>query len=133
MEFNRTGVILYVINYDECVDFYHNIIGLDIMFKTESLTCMEFGNGYLMIEVDKRTDPRSDIDIGERFRTCIRMNVPNFKSVVDKLTKEGIEIHYEEHELGVVAKFFDPESNLCEFKDSTKFDQQIEDYKAAKG
>ena len=43
MEFERTGIILYTINYKECVDFYNNILEFKILFKTDTLTCFEFG------------------------------------------------------------------------------------------
>jgi len=52
MKFNRTGIILYTINYTECVHFYKNKLGLNKMFENENLTCFEFGNSYLMLEID---------------------------------------------------------------------------------
>jgi lactoylglutathione lyase len=32
------------------------------------------------------------------------------------------------HSWGTVAKFFDPDANLCALKDSDKFEKQIIDY-----
>ena len=48
MKFDRTGIILYTIEYKKCVDFYQNIVGLKELFSTESLTCFDFGDSYLM-------------------------------------------------------------------------------------
>jgi len=56
MEFERTGIILYTIEYQKCVEFYGKIIGLTKMFETENLTCFEFGNSYLMVELDDEHD-----------------------------------------------------------------------------
>ena len=43
MNFDRTGIILYTLNYEACVHFYGNIIGLKRMFETDMLTCFAFG------------------------------------------------------------------------------------------
>ena len=51
MDFNRTGIILYTINYQKCVKFYQDILELNVLFKTETLTCFEFGSAYLMVEI----------------------------------------------------------------------------------
>ncbi|QXP59833.1 VOC family protein [Olleya sp. HaHaR_3_96] len=127
MEFNRTGIILYAIEYKKCVEFYESILGLKKMFESENLTCFKFGQSYLMVELD-------DEYIGqktetERFRTCLRMNVPNVKLLVEKLTAENIKVDYQEHSWGTIAKFLDPDGNLCAFKDSGKFEKQIADFK----
>ena len=42
MKFDRTGIVLYTINYKECVAFYAGILQLNIMFATKDLTCFEF-------------------------------------------------------------------------------------------
>ena len=60
-----------------------------------------------------------------RIKTCLRMNVPNVKSLVAHLTRHGVEVDYQEHEWGTVAKFFDPDGNLCAFKDSGTFEKQL--------
>ena len=54
------------------------------------------------------------------------MNVQNVKAFADKLKSNGIEVDYQEHDWGTVAKFFDPDGNLCAFKDSEKFEKQIQ-------
>lgn len=125
MEFDRTGIILYTIEYKKCVDFYENILGLSKMFKTENLTCFEFGNSYLMVELDDEYNGTQTET--KRIKTCLRMNVPNVKKFADKLTEKNVKVDYQEHSWGTVAKFFDPDGNLCAFKDSEKFEKQIVD------
>lgn len=125
MDFKRTGIILYTIEYKKCVDFYENILELNKMFETENLTCFDFGNSYLMVEFDDeyngtQTEP-------ERIKTCLRMNVSNVKILADKLIEKNIEVDYQEHTWGTIAKFFDPDGNLCAFKDNETFEKQIAD------
>lgn len=130
MEFDRTGIILYTLKYDECVEFYHRIIGLNKIFETETLTCFEFGGSYLMVEVDGEV--KESEDRLTRIKTCLRMNVPDVKKMSESLTSKGVDVNYQEHSWGTIAKFFDPDGNLCAFKDSRKFEKQIDDYKALK-
>ena len=127
MEFDRTGIILYTIEYKKCVEFYQNDLGLNKMFESENLTCFEFGQSYLMVELDDEYNGRKT-EI-ERTKTCLRMNVPNVKILAEKLTEKNIKVDYQEHSWGTIAKFFDPDGNLCAFKDSGKFEEQIEDFK----
>ena len=127
MDFDRTGIILYTIKYEKCVAFYEKTLELTKIFETEGLTCFEFGNSYLMVELD---DEYSGIKTKtERIKTCLRMNVPNVKNLADKLTARNVKMDYQEHSWGTIAKFFDPDGNLCEFKDSEKFEKQIADFK----
>ncbi len=123
MEFDRTGFILYVINYEACVDFYKNILELKIMFSTKNLTCFKFGGSYLMIELD---DEHLNETNHIRTKTCLRMNVQNVKALADKLTQQNVKVNYQEHTWGTIAKFNDPDGNLLAFKDSEKFEKQVE-------
>lgn len=126
MNFDRTGIILYVIKYKECVDFYENIIGLKKMFNGELLTCFKFGNSYLMVEFDDEFNGK-EVE-SSRIRTCLRMNVADVKSIADELISKGVKVDCQEHSWGTVAKFFDPDGNLCAFKDSKTFEKQISGY-----
>ena len=127
MEFDRTGIILYTIEYQKCVEFYENILGLNKMFKSKNLTCFEFGHSYLMVELDDEYNgQKTEI---ERNKACLRMNVSNVKILAEKLTDKNIEVDYQVHSWATIAKFFDPDGNLCAFKDSGKFEEQIADFK----
>ena len=44
---------------------------------------------------------------------CLRMNVTNVKAYVNQLENHHIEVDYQEHEWGTIAKFLDPDGNLC--------------------
>ncbi len=45
MDFSKAGLILYTEKYPECVNFYGDILGLDLLFEInrpgEQLTCFE--------------------------------------------------------------------------------------------
>ena len=123
--FDRTGIILYTLEYQKCIEFYLKIIGLPKMFETESLTCFAFGTAYLMVEYDDDHDGSQKEEA--RIKTCLRMNVENVKMLADRLQANNVEVDYQEHSWGTIAKFFDPDGNLCAFKDSSTFEQQIEE------
>ena len=128
MRFDSTGIILYVIHYQKCVTFYKDVIGLPVLFTTEALTCFAFGDAYLMVELDDTYDGSEEIH--SRAKTCLRMNVPDVKLLADKLISQKIEVDYQEHSWGTIAKFNDPDGNLCAFKDSATFEKQIIEHKA---
>lgn len=125
MKLDRIGIILYVEKYQKCVDFYKNIVGLDILFKTDFLTCFNFGEAYLMVEP---TDDEIDKTENGRDKTCLRMNIENVSEFANQLKANGVEVNYQEHDWGTIAKFYDPDGNLCAFKDSEKFEAQIAEY-----
>jgi lactoylglutathione lyase len=129
MKFDRTGIVLYTIKYEKCVDFYENKLELNKMFVSNNLTCFEFGKTYLMVELDDEYNGKSEQE--SRLKTCLRMNVSNVKKFAEKLKSKNVKVDYQEHSWGTIAKFFDPDGNLCAFKDSKKFEQQITDFKQA--
>ena len=62
---------------------------------------------------------------------CLRMNVTNVKAYVNTLENHHIEVDCQQHEWGSVAKFLDPDGNLCAFKDTDKFERQVLDWKSS--
>lgn len=92
MIFDRTGFILYTINYAACVQFYETLLKLPILFKTDQLTCFAFGEAYLMVELDD-TASEETVRTG-RIKTCFRMNVENVRILADKLIEAGIDVDY---------------------------------------
>lgn len=122
VKLTRSGIILYVRKYKECVDFYRDIVGLERMFSTADLTCFEFGNSYLMIEIDGKMAERNPAG---NFSSCLRMNVSNARAMANRLVDLGVNVDYQEHSWGAGAKFFDPDGNLCALRDDQTFEQQI--------
>jgi lactoylglutathione lyase len=52
MQIARSGIILYVEHYDQCVSFYRDQVLLPVEYVKETLTCFTFGTSYLMVEQD---------------------------------------------------------------------------------
>jgi lactoylglutathione lyase len=77
-----------------------------------------------MVELDDQQPP---LQRQESHAGCLRLNVPNVKQFADALSNRGISVDYQEHPWGTVAKFLDPDGNLCAFKDDEKFEQQVRD------
>jgi lactoylglutathione lyase len=123
MSITQTGIILYVDQYTECVEFYRDVIGLPISFKTSELTCFTFGDSYLMVE---RGEDNYGSKKDSRHSVCLRMNVRDVKAQAKALSKLGINVDYQEHDWGTIAKFLDPAGNLCAFKDDETFQKQVE-------
>ena len=129
MKIERTGLILYVVKYDECILFYNDVMNLEILFKNDDLTCFDFFGTYLMVEREDRKEfLNSDLGDPENF-SCLRMNVDNVKEFSDELKLKGVAVNYQEHSWGTIAKFKDPNGNLIAFKDEVGFAKQIEEYK----
>lgn len=115
MEIKRTGFILYTINYEQCVAFYRDILQLKVLYTKESLCCFDFHGSYLMVEVDDETD-QTEVKLGLRDKTCIRLNVENVKTACQTLDQNNIKYTYGEYDWGTIAKFRDPDGNLIGFR-----------------
>ena len=123
----RTGHILYVNNYRDCVDFYKDKLQLPILFQQEQLTCFDFYGTYLMIEQEDRKDYLKLKNPQKTF-SCIRMNVSDVHNVATLLSVKNINVDYNEYSWGKTAKFYDPDGNLLAFKDEEGFLKQLQEY-----
>jgi len=124
----HTGQVLYVRNYEACLDFYGNKLQLPVYFANEALTCYECYGIYLMVE---REDRRDYLDLPAdhpRTFTCLRLNVADVKAAAAATAARGIDVDYQEHDWGTVAKFKDPDGNMIAFKDEAGFLRQVADY-----
>ncbi len=132
MDIQRFGIILNVENFNVCVEFYKNVFNLKVLFTEENgdfkLTCLEFGDGYLMIE----TDGFASLE-GKSIENCpskLRFNVSDIESVVGNLKKYGIESNLLVNPWGKTVNFFDPDGNRVGVRDEEGFLQQIQGNKA---
>lgn len=127
MDTQRYGIILNVENYDQCVDFYCNVLALKIMFtKVEGdfkLTCVEFGSGYLMIENDGFAEPN-----GKSIKSCpakLRFNVADIKVAMKRMKHFGIAAELIESDWGSTINIHDPDGNRIGIRDEASFKRQI--------
>ncbi|ROS05516.1 lactoylglutathione lyase [Sinobacterium caligoides] len=128
MDIQRFGIILNVENFNDCVDFYKNVFNLKVLFSEEDgdfkLTCLKFGDGYLMIE----TDGFSSLE-GKSIEICpskLLFNVSDVELVVGNLKKYGIESNLLINPWGKTVNFFDPDGNRVGVRDEEAFLKQIQ-------
>ena len=125
MKIEKTGFILYTINYRACLDFYKNILGLKILYQKETLTCFDFHGSYLMVEIDDETNITQSSP-PKRDRTCLRINVENVKEACSNLDEHNIPYNYGEYDWGTVAKFRVPDGNLVAFRSAREHEEDSE-------
>ncbi|WP_273444254.1 VOC family protein [Neolewinella agarilytica] len=124
----HTGQVLYVRNYEACLDFYGKKLQLPVYFANEMLTCYECYGTYLMVEREDRPEYLHLPADQPRTFTCLRLNVADVKAAAEATAARGIDVDYQEHDWGTVAKFKDPDGNLIAFKDEAGFLQQIAEH-----
>ncbi|WP_020569623.1 VOC family protein [Neolewinella persica] len=124
----RTGQILYVRNYEACLDFYGKKLQLPIHFANEALTCYDFYGTYLMVEREDRKEYLELPSDQLKTFTCLRLNVADVKAAAAATAARDINVDYQEHSWGTVAKFKDPDGNIIAFKDEAGFLKQMEEY-----
>ncbi len=124
MKFTRTGIILCTENYAQCVDFYIEILELPVLHSYDNqhskLTCFDMGgNNYLMIETGgtAKPDGKSITDNP----VWLRFNLENVEAAVRELEHKGVEVVLRKEVWGTVADFFDPDGNVCSFRDEGTF------------
>ncbi|MCK0169078.1 VOC family protein [Jannaschia sp. S6380] len=123
MTFTKAGIILFTARYDACVDFYHRILGLEILHRVdqpgERLTTLMLGGTYLMIETGGVAhDGAKPLDISP---IKFRFNVPDVKATSDMLRDRGIDIRVIDHSWGTTAEFHDPDGNRCALRSDAGF------------
>jgi lactoylglutathione lyase len=113
MKADETGVLLWVKNYEACVEFYEKALELKVRFKKPHLTNFQFGNGYLLVE---KADPNAPAAQGDGNRPFIlRINVPNVQQAVWQLRAKEVEVEFNSYDWGDIGHFHDPDGNRVEF------------------
>ena len=126
MRYERTGIILFTENYDECVAFYAQVLELTIMFTLDNehskLTCLDMGSGnYLMIETEGSAVPAGKSL--EQNPVWLRFNVENVEKTAEVLRKKGVKLTVRTEIWGSLADFIDPDGNRCSLRDEASFGQ----------
>ena len=123
MDFSKAGIILYTEHYSECVRFYGDVLGLDLLFEIdrpgEQLTCFDLGGAYLMVETDGHAFP--GIKPLDQCATKFRFNVTDVESAAAELRNKGVTIDVQHHEWGTTAEFADPDGNRCALRSDQGF------------
>jgi lactoylglutathione lyase len=117
MKIEKHGIILNVEKFDECVAFYKDLFKLSEMFSkvedTFRLTCLEFGDSYLMIETEGVANP-SGKDVSQ-CPTKLRFNVLDIHNALEC-----------ENDWGSIISIFDPDGNRISIRDDSGFKKQVQ-------
>ena len=123
MKFTQAGVILFTQNYEECVHFYGEVLGLETQHKidrpSEKLTTFLLGDSYLMVE----TGGVSHVGV-KTTKTCptkFRFNVPDVEAACNELRNKGVDLKVIHHTWGTTAEFSDPDGNPCALRSDNGF------------
>ncbi len=110
------GIILFTERYEACVAFYRDRLGLPLWYEKDSLTCLRFGDGYLMIEGDGvAREGRKPVSENP---TALRFNVPDVAAAARLLEAQGVSVELREHDWGTTGTFTDPDGNVCSLKNA---------------
>jgi lactoylglutathione lyase len=114
MKIQQPGFFILVENYEACVAFYSEKLGLPIrMQKGDYLTNFRFGDGYIILEKGIPT-PKSETP-----SFVIRLNVFDVDAAAAGLQAKGVEVKRESYDWGEIGVLRDPDGNviqLCKFK-----------------
>ena len=122
MKILRPGIIIFTEHYQKCVVFYRDLLGLEIIFKNDSLTCFDFGGAYFMVESNgiSKTIEKTRAENP----TVIRFNVENVETTANELQTQNIDVSVTKYSWGTIGVFKDPDGNRCQLKDALSFDEQ---------
>jgi lactoylglutathione lyase len=116
LQIKTHGILLGTEQFDACVAFYRDLIGLPVWFSKPGLVCFRFGDGYLMVETaETASDFRRS---GAGASTMLRCNVDDVRAAANMLVSLGVTVDVQEHNWGIVGTFFDPGGNPCELKNA---------------
>ena len=108
------GLILFTQNYEACVGFYRDTLGLPVRFDKGHLIALGFGSGYLMIEEGGDAVP------GGKSRrqnpVTLRFNVDDVEAVAAMLRSRGVAVEVRQWDWGTTGAFLDPDGNRCELR-----------------
>ncbi|WP_447042692.1 VOC family protein [Vreelandella sp. H-I2] len=123
----RYGIILNTENYVECVAFYRDLFGLRQLFERDEdgfkLTCLEFGNGYLMVEEGGKA--KKGVKTPEEGSFKLRFNVDDMEEALTEIRSWGIQASITENAWGRTINISDPDGNRVGVRDEAGFLQQI--------
>ncbi len=125
MKFTMAGIILFTQNYEDCVEFYGSVLGLEILHEIdregERLTTFSLGGAYLMIETDGVASEGAKTVAQNP--TKFRFNVPDVSATASLLQQKGVDVSVAIHTWGTTAEFTDPDGNLCALRSDDGFGQ----------
>lgn len=112
------GIILGTERFEACLAFYRDTLGLPVWYeKPNSLVCLRFGDGYLMIETGGHAQ-ETGRKPNSANPTMLRFNVEDVQAAATWLKGRGVSVTVKTYDWGTVGTFIDPDGNACELKDA---------------
>jgi len=123
----RYGIILNTEKFEECVAFYRDLFGLRLLFEKKEgefkLTCLEYGQGYLMVEQGGKAKYGVKSPSEASFK--LRFNVEDLEEALAEIRAWGIQAEIEESSWGRTINISDPDGNRVGIRDETGFVHQL--------
>lgn len=123
----RYGIILNTENFEACVAFYRDLFGLRQLFKKDEngfkLTCLEYGEGYLMVEQGGKA--KNDVKSPEEGSFKLRFNVKDLEKALAEIRTWGIDADITENAWGRTINISDPDGNRVGVRDEAGFFRQL--------
>lgn len=109
----KSGVVLFVERYDECVAFYRDVLELPLIKDQGDIVILGFGEGYLMVEPGGTAgSPKTR----EQNPTVLRFNVEDVEATSRVLRERGVSVDVGTFDWGTIGSFRDPDGNACELR-----------------
>lgn len=112
--YRQTGVILFTENYEACLDFYENLLGLEREWQKETLTRFRFGGSYLLVEKGGTARPHEK-SFAESPAT-LRLDVDDVEAAAEALRARGVPVTITVWDWGITGAIVDPDGNRVELK-----------------
>ncbi|WP_416397405.1 VOC family protein [Allohahella sp. A8] len=123
----RYGIILNTENFEECVAFYRDLFGLRQLFEKDEdgfkLTCLEYGDGYLMVEQGGKS--KDGVKLPEEGSFKLRFNVDDLEEALGEIRSWGIQASITENAWGRTINVSDPDGNRVGVREESGFVRQI--------
>ncbi|MBN8237519.1 VOC family protein [Marinobacter hydrocarbonoclasticus] len=123
----RYGIILNTENFEECVAFYRDLFGLRQLFEKKEgdfkLACLEYGNGYLMVEQGGKA--KNGVKSPKEGSFKLRFNVEDLEEALAEIRAWGIQAEIQESSWGRTINISDPDGNRVGVRDEAGFVHQI--------
>ncbi len=107
-------MILFTQNYQACVKFYGQTLGLRQLEQKDGLTKFAFGQSYLLVEIGGVARGREERR--DENAVTLRLDVADVDAAAERLRGRGVEVTIRHWDWGITGTMLDPDGNRVELK-----------------